>query len=197
MTKRKTAKRKTSAKRKPIKRKSRAVKVPTPVLVKAPEPTKEEQLHALGEQTASTLAAMVAAMGVNWDRLEELREAKADAAREGVDFIDAEELAELEEAAGDCENEDDARQRVLDDPLSIEVRGDWHAPGDGSDDVEFMILLGTGGPAMRIRGELRNGEPYRAWIEVQDWFTAWTEYHGNAIEQDELLTYCQCFHFGE
>jgi hypothetical protein len=72
---------------------------------------------------------------------------------------------------------------------------------------EFNILLSTGGPAVRIMGELRYGEPYRAWLEVQDWFTPWTQYYGtnnpddphswaNQPSQDVLLTYARQFYFG-
>lgn len=74
----------------------------------------------------------------------------------------------------------------------------WHDPGAESEPEEFCILLGTGGPATRIIGKL-NGhcEPTRARIQAQDWFTQWTDYTGDAISQDDLLTYCRCFYFGE
>ena len=65
----------------------------------------------------------------------------------------------------------------------------------GAKPFEFCILLSTGGPASRIRGELDNGEPCRAWLEVQDWGTPWTQYFD--IEQDTLLAYARCFYFGE
>jgi hypothetical protein len=42
---------------------------------------------------------------------------------------------------------------------------------------------------------LSNGEPHRAWLEVQDWGTPWTRYFD--IEQDTLLAYARCFYFGE
>ncbi|MES2348477.1 MAG: hypothetical protein V4641_13020 [Pseudomonadota bacterium] len=108
---------------------------------------------------------------------------------------EATELAELESAAGDCESQDDAQQRISEDPLSVEVRSDWHAPGDEDNTPsEFKILLCTGGPAVQIMGELdEHGTPCRAWLEYQDWGTPWTEYHGEGVEQDTLLTYCQQF----
>jgi hypothetical protein len=44
----------------------------------------------------------------------------------------------------------------------------------GAKPSEFMILLCTGGPAVRIRGELdRYSEPEKPRIEYQDWFTPW------------------------
>lgn len=114
------------------------------------------------------------------------------------DEENVEELAELAELAGDCESREDAIQRIYEDALSVEVRGDWHAPGDASEPSEFQILLCTGGPAVRIRGELgQYGEPCRAWLEYQDWFTPWTERVNQEGDQDALLTYARCFYFGE
>lgn len=110
--------------------------------------------------------------------LEEAAEA-LEAAREAVaewNDDNAEELAELEEAAGDCDDEEDARQRIQEDPLSVEVRSDWASPGEELTAGEFCILLCTGGPAVRIRGELDGGTPCRAWLEYQDWGTPWTQY---------------------
>lgn len=98
-------------------------------------------------------------------------------------------------------DEDDARQTIQDDALEVQVRGDWHNPGDedASKPSEFYILLCTGGPAVRIMGELNShGEPDRAWIEHQDWGTPWTHLCGLDSDQTEaLLTYCQQFFFGE
>ena len=90
---------------------------------------------------------------------------------------DAKELADLEEAAGDCESEDEARERIDEDPLSVEVRSGWTTPGEEMEAEEFCLLLSTGGPAVRIVGELDRGQPTRAWLEVQDWFEPWTQYH--------------------
>ena len=106
----------------------------------------------------------------------------------------AEELAELEKAAGDCESREDAEQRIQEDPLSIEMSGTWEIHGTPTAD-KAIILLGTGGPATRIVCELDNGEPTRAWIESQDWFKPWTEFVGS--DSETLLTYCRCFYFGE
>lgn len=110
---------------------------------------------------------------------------------------EAEELAELESAAGDCEDEDDARQRINEDPLSIEVRSDWHAPGESAEDAEFCILLCTGGPAVRIIGDLDRGVPSRPRVQYQDWGTPWTEYFPSSDERAAIETYCAQFFYGE
>ena len=113
------------------------------------------------------------------------------------------ELRELTEAAtldGDLqENADDVRERIQESPLSVQVRSGWYSPGEQEQPAdEFEILLTTGGPALRIRGKLsEHGEPERAWLEYQDWGTGWTEYHGEGLEHSSLMTFCQCFYFGE
>lgn len=109
------------------------------------------------------------------------------------------ELTELQEAAGECESQEEAIERIQDDALDISVRSDWHSPGsEDNEPTEFTILLCTGGPAVRIVGELDEyRQPSRAWIEYQDWFTAWTHLIDAPIESDTLLTYCQQFYFGE
>lgn len=112
-----------------------------------------------------------------------------------LDESDAEELAELEAAAGDCTDEDDARQRIQEDPLSVEVRSDWASPGEELTAGEFQILLCTGGPAVRIMGELDRGEPVRAWLEYQDWGTPWTQYFD--ASSDTLCQYASHFFFGK
>jgi len=171
----------------------------------------------IGKPCYENLAEMVAALECDYDRLEELRESMKDRYDELPDaeagfepnsfehFLasmvaegddDAEELKELEEAAGDCSDRDDAEHRIYEDPLSVEVRSDWTEPGGGMTPGEFQILLSTGGPATRIMGELdEHGEPYRAWLEVQDWYKPWTEYHV-ADGMETLLTYARCFTYG-
>lgn len=104
-------------------------------------------------------------------------------------------LAALEAAAGDCADEEEARQRIQEDPFSVEVRSDWTNPGEPLEPSEFMILLCTGGPAVRIVGELNRGEPCRAWLEYQDWETPWTRYFG--ADSDTLCQYASQFYFEE
>lgn len=92
---------------------------------------------------------------------------------------------------------DDAERRIHEDALSVEVRSGWHTPGDGNTaPTEFKILITTGGPAVRIIGELNeHAEPICAWLEVQDWGTPWTEYTN--ADDATLLAYANCFYFGE
>lgn len=185
--------------------------------------TRENSLQEIGRNAYESIAAMVAALDCDYDRLEELREAFSDwrdlivenAEVEGRPPVDpatitrdswaivnedAEELAELESAAaaGDvnypCKDRDEARQKIEEDALSLRIFGE-RVNGEWTAD-KFELLLTTGGPAVRIMGEIdEHGEPDRAWLEVQDWGTPWTQYIG--ADQDTLLSYARCFYMGE
>lgn len=158
---------------------------------------------------------MMAALEVDYERLEALREeraeldkerrttdsdtaegAAAELALQEWDMENAEELSQLEADAGECSSRDEAAERIQEDPLSIEVRSGWVTPGQEMKAEDFVILLCTGGPAVRIRGELDGyKQPHRAWLEVQDWGTPWTQYFD--ASQDVLVSYASQFYFGE
>lgn len=166
----------------------------------------------VGEPAAASIREMVAALNCDYDRLEELRESRAALEVEETgnpdadartlaelqaewDADNAEELKELEAEAGECTDADEARQRIEDDALSVEVRSDWVSVGSKMEAEEFCILLTTGGPAVRIVGDLERGGPSSATLEVQDWGKPWTEHY---ISDDAaLLDYCRCFYFGD
>jgi hypothetical protein len=165
--------------------------------------TTERENDTAKAQAAAQLAGiaeMVAALQCDYDRLAELRRHRDDWEDDHGDdrnWTGAIELADLEEAAGDCADEDDARRRIEEDALSVEVRSDWHTPGGDADEAEYQILLCTGGPACRIIGELdESSEPCKARIEHQDWFKPWTDYPLNSDEEVAVLAYCRCFYFG-
>jgi len=95
-------------------------------------------------------------------------------------------------------DEDDLRQTIDEDPLSVQVRSGWASSPAEFEAEEFEILLCTGGPACRVVGELDRGQPHRARLEYQDWFTPWIEYLDmTSEERDALLTYSQQFYFGD
>jgi DNA-binding transcriptional MerR regulator len=176
-----------------------------------------ERAYEQAQAQANSIATMVAALEVDYVRLEELKDElaslefdlqNADTEEEKQDVLkqltewrteNAEELAELEEAANGMTDCDEAREAIQNDALDVQVRSAWYNPcaSDESDPSEFMILLCTGGPAVRIMGELDDYlQPKRAWLEYQDWFQPWTEAPG-IIDRDTLLTYCAQFYFGE
>ena len=107
-------------------------------------------------------------------------------------------LADLD-AAEDIDDEDEAaRQRIADHPLSVMVRSDWTQPGDPLEAAEFQILLCAGGTAVRIVGELEHGTPCSAQMEYQTWDTPWLPYFGALPAV--LCDYCYyvaSFYFGD
>lgn len=161
-----------------------------------------EPNYALEQAKAQyeSICEMVAALEVDYDRLDELKsefesEITGDERAEWIKKNSV-EFTDLGYAAGDCENRDAARERIQQDPLSVQVRSGWYNPCDSQEaPEEFEILLCTGGPAVRIIGELdEHNEPSRAWLEYQDWGTPWQRYFD--AEQDTLLAYCREFYFG-
>ena len=107
-------------------------------------------------------------------------------------------IENLRELLGQCTDEDDSP--VQEDPLSVEVRSDWHSLGDedANKPTEYYILITTGGPAARIIGELDSyGQPESARFEYQDWFKPWTPAQTTGEQDSTMLEYAQHFYFGE
>ena len=104
---------------------------------------------------------------------------------------------------------DDARQHIEESILSVEVRTGWYMPGQTPKPEEYMILLTTGGPALRLIGDLDEyGQPETARLEYQDWDPPWTEYnpghHDDAFKPEDydaydstLLAFASVFYYGE
>lgn len=111
------------------------------------------------------------------------------------------ELAELEAAVridGEEIDADTCRERIEESPLSVQVRDGWKSAGAESEGPEeFEILLSTGGPALRIVGNLdQHCQPTRARLEYQDWGTPWTEMILGSDDYDTLLKWASVFYFG-
>jgi hypothetical protein len=123
--------------------------------------------------------------------------AQFESIREMVEELEAADEARSEDEDGADERYEKADQQIKEDALSVEVRSDWYSPGEEVRPSEFTILLCTGGPAVRIIGELNQyNEPESARIEYQDWFTKWTEMPLTSDEERIVLVYCSCFYFG-
>ena len=128
------------------------------------------------------------------ERLKHARECTDDECTEGKEggFHSGEDKNDIEA----YHDEENAQQIILEDALDVSVRSDWHPPGEKSSPTEYTILLCTGGPAVRVRGQLNQyGEPESAELECQDWFTAWQTCDIDDPD-DVLLTYAQQFYFG-
>ncbi len=165
-----------------------------------------------------SVVSMVRALQVDFDRLEELREEfdsfegkEKEAAilgkmeytsdvttNVGNELIYAydlgRELAEMEEAAGDCSDEEEARERIQDDPISIEFRSDWCSYGDEMTPSEARIVLCTGGPHVEILCDLDRGQPSRPRVIYKDWGTSGELFD---FDHDVVTTYLEQLYFGE
>ena len=107
------------------------------------------------------------------------------------------EMVEAMNNAETDEQQEQARETIENDPLSVEVRSSWFSPGseDYNTPAEYKILLSTGGPATRIIGQFSEyGEPETATLQVQDWSKPWTDYTQDVAESI-LLDYARCFSF--
>jgi hypothetical protein len=162
--------------------------------MKKQENKKEEVNHA--EENAKgwyeTIEEQVAAMEMDWNRYKELKETDVNDLTEE----EKEELKELEETAREFENYDDVIERIQEEPLSVHVRSGWYNPGENEVmPEEFEILLSTGGPALRMIGDLdEHLQPCNCRLEHQDWFKPWTEYHD--VDSDVLEKWANVFYFG-
>ena len=86
------------------------------------------------------------------------------------------------------------RERVQEDPLEVQIREDWHALDEVADAAEYMILISTGGPALRLIGRLKGFEPESARLQHQDWGTSWTECFPEQ-SSDALIWYASQFYY--
>lgn len=117
---------------------------------------------------------------------------------EGRD-LSREAKALLHELDYDGDNKDDVaeaiEERMRESALSVTVRSGWQLPDEHLDPEEFQILLSTGGPALRLWGDLdEHSQPYRVFMQHQDWGTPWT----NCFDADRevLMWFAGLFWFG-
>ena len=166
--------------------------------------------HQQALAQAQSIADMIAALTLDYDRLEELREELAELEEQQSELLDApagylqwekanglrleelrEELAELERIADGCADADEARDRIMEDPLSIETRSGWVSVGEGMSPEEYRIVLCTGGPHVEIIGDLdQYGAPCRVRIVYRDWGDSGELFD---FDHDAVLTYAQQF----
>lgn len=117
------------------------------------------------------------------------------------------EIRRMVQALHDAETDEEreaAEQAIQEDPLEIAVRGDWYNPCETQEPdnkpTEYKILLCTGGPAIRIIGELDEwGQPETdsTWIEHQDWFEGWTSLPIDQTDHNVLTEYAAQFYYGQ
>ena len=114
--------------------------------------------------------------------------------------LDSGEVESVEVEGYAITSTDEVRDRLDELPLSVTIRHGWVVPGEDprNADTEYSILLGTGGPAVRVYGTLdRYGYPADAELQGQDWFTPWMSTRVTEEEQAAIVWFAQSFYFGE
>ena len=108
-------------------------------------------------------------------------------------------IVELMSAMENAESEDlsdTIADQIMEMPLSVSVRSGWQTPGvNDQSPEEYELLMGTGGPAVRIYGRLdQHGRPRSAELQGHDWFTPWER---PTVAQDEevLLHFAGYFYY--
>lgn len=163
---------------------------------------KDSSLREVGIAHAKSILEMVAALDCDYERRAELQ-AERDVTDEETwrSLYAADDLAALDAVGGECTSRDEAEERIREDALSVEMRGDWYAygtePADAATPAEFRILLATGGPACRLVGDLDGGRPEGVKLQTQDWGTPWTDYDDTEEEAQAFLAFAETFYFGE
>lgn len=107
------------------------------------------------------------------------------------------EIAEEQARTGGDETEA-TRREIEESVLSVQVREGWRMPGGRVEKEnrpeEYEILLSTGGPALRIVGQLdQYCQPSTAEMQMQDWGLPWTRY---PAPEAQLLAFAAVFWFG-
>ena len=89
-------------------------------------------------------------------------------------------------------------EEVQESPISVEVRvSGWLNPGDEIRPDEYRVLLGWGGPAVQVTGDLSaHGEPLTASLQYQDWGTPWMSLPTTTEEDEALLWFVSMFYYG-
>jgi len=87
-------------------------------------------------------------------------------------------------------------EEIYESPLSVEVSSGWIPVGEKFKPMKYNLLMTTGGPAVRIVGDLdTEGIPATAELEYQDWGTPWTTYPLNSEELQAILEFAQYFSY--
>ena len=94
------------------------------------------------------------------------------------------EQAQMGEEMEDEDKPGSIQERLQEMPLSVSVRSGWQQPGvTDTAPEEYELLMGTGGPAVRIYGRLdEHSRPVSAELQGQDWGTPWER---TTVDQDE------------
>lgn len=141
--------------------------------------------RAQAKAQVDAIIELMGAYNLDWDRLEQLRDADLD----DLGDEDRAELGELTTAAAGFEDQEAAQQACYYNALSVELRSGWYTPGsESTEPEEARILLCTGGPHVELQYQLA---PARVRVLYQDWGTGPTEYFPDSGDRATLLQYCE------
>jgi len=110
-------------------------------------------------------------------------------------------IQELMRAYDKVEEQQNEQDSILEDiqnyALDVQIREGFHSIGQEGD-MEYALLLCTGGPAVRVRGDLDQfGYPISAILEFQDWFTSWEGVDISIKEEEILVRFASFYYFME
>ena len=88
---------------------------------------------------------------------------------------------------------DEIYEAIIEFPLEILVRPDWHHIGGTSNFYEYKIILCTVGPACRIIGKFDSRGPITAEIQYADWVTPWASIAISMKKEGILLEFASFF----
>ena len=102
------------------------------------------------------------------------------------------------EDRGDWETAEEAIEQLHEQPLEVSTRSGWHSPGSECEDVEFRIILCTGGPHVEVQGDIGlHGEPTNIKLLGSDWFEGHQREPLDDRQRDALERFTGLFYFGE
>lgn len=118
---------------------------------------------------------------------------------ESIELMVGRHETAIEQAQTGGDETEATRREIEESVLSVQVREGWRMPGGRvekeNQPEEYEILLSTGGPALRIIGQLDpHCQPSTAEMQMQDWGVPWTRY---PLPEDKLLAFASVFWFGE
>lgn len=144
------------------------------------------------------IVKMYLAHQLDWERFEELKNAKIEAEElgESMTIEELDEFMRMVKVAGEYSSQEEVLARIQEDALIVQYRSDWESPGEELKPSEFRILLCTGGPHVELLGDIgRWGEADNVRVVYRDWGEC-GEYFPDSIEHEALMFYVsQYVHF--
>jgi hypothetical protein len=84
-------------------------------------------------------------------------------------------------------------ERVREMPLSLLFRTGWFRTCEEAETAEFELLLSTGGPALRITGDVLDDSLVGPVMQMQDWGTPWVDVCTDAQDDRALVWFIDHF----